>query len=516
MPSSSAPSKRIAPPTWQRLLPWAVGAIALGVYGRTTAPGLTWAHHGADGGDLIAAAMTWGVPHPSGYPTFVVLSRLFSLLPLGELARRFALFSGTMAALAVSLAASAIRETLDDGRPSAPTWWSAAASALAALALATSPALWSQAIIAEVYALHLALVAALLVLALAPGRHQRGYWFLLGLIAGLGLGNHLTLALTLPGICILCWSRTSMRDRLAAALGTVLGLGVYAYVPLAARAQPPVSWGDARSWSGFWWLISGRLYHHYAMAATGGDIGRRLLAALGLWRQQFGLLGVGCTVLGVWSWIEERRWRTVLGTASIWLLPLVYAIGYDTPDSMLYLLPSYLIGAVWIAAGAGWLARVASQERKLPMGWSYAGAALLLAVLPAVSLIRWWGPLNLSTDREATVWLDQTLTTLPEDAALITLQDRHTFALWYAVYAQGRRPDVLVVDGDLYVEPWYRQQIGRQAGIDAPPPQLPELLSLLSAERPLYASANRIDLARRYQLAPEGPIWRLAEQGQHP
>ena len=78
------------------------------------------------------------------------------------------------------------------------------------------------------------------------------------------------------------------------------------------------------------------------------------------------------------------------------------------------------------------------------------------------------------------------------------------------------RRGVLVVDGDLYVEPWYRQQIGRQAGIDAPPPQLPELLSLLSAERPLYASANRIDLARRYQLAPEGPIWRLAEQGQHP
>ncbi len=516
MPNSSAPSKRITPPTWQRLLPWAVGAIALAMYGRTAAPALTWAHHGADGGDLIAAAMTWGVPHPSGYPTYILLSRLFSLLPLGEPAHRFALFSGTMAALAVSLAARAIHKALDKGQPSAPAWWSAVASALAALALAASPALWSQAIIAEVYALHLALVTALLVLALSPGEHRRAYWFLLGLVAGLGLGNHLTLALTLPGIGILCWPRTSTRDRLATALGTMLGLGVYAYVPLSARAQPPVSWGDASSWSGFWWLISGQLYHRYAMAATGSDVGRRLLAVLGLWRQQFGLLGVGCTVLGIWSWVEERRWRTLLGTACIWLLPLAYAIGYDTPDSMIYLLPSYLIGAVWIAAGAGWLARVASLERKLPTRWSYLGAALLLAVLPTVSLIRWWGPLDLSSDHEAVAWLDDTLTTLPKDAALITLQDRHTFALWYAVYAQGRRPDLLVVDGDLYVEAWYREQIGRQAGIDVPPRQLSDLLSLLSAERPLYASVNRIDLARRYQLAPEGPIWRLAQQGQHP
>jgi len=518
MPSSSDPNKSSAHPAWQRLLPWVAGALALALYVRTAAPGLTWAHHGADGGDLIAAAMTWGVPHPSGYPTYILLSRLYALLPLGALARRFTLFSATLAALAVALAAIAIRHALDeDERKLKAAWWPACLGTLGALALAASPALWSQAVITEVYTLHIALVAALLALATAPGEHRPTYWLIVGLVAGLGLGNHLTLALTLPGILVLSWPRTSARGRLAGVAGTLLGLGVYAYVPLVARHQPPVSWGDASTRSGFWWLVSGRLYHRYALAVSWGDVGRRLMAALGLWREQFGLLGVGCTVLGIWSWVEERRWRRLIGMASIWLLPLAYAISYDTSDSMLYLLPCYLVGAIWIVSGVAWLARVATQDFRLHVRWGLLGAILILTALPVASVIRWSAVLDLSGDHEAEMWLDETLAVLPEGAALVTLQDRHTFALWYALYAQNRRPDLLVVDGDLYVEPWYRAQVARQAQLDSPPPvAFLGLLRMLAEERPVYASANRIDLARHYRLTPEGPIWRLAEQGQHP
>jgi len=53
-------------PLWPAPL---AGLAALVLYARTLAPGLTWAHHAADGGDLLAAALTVGVPHPSGYPT---------------------------------------------------------------------------------------------------------------------------------------------------------------------------------------------------------------------------------------------------------------------------------------------------------------------------------------------------------------------------------------------------------------------------------------------------------------
>jgi len=56
------------------------------IYLGTIAPGLTWANNGADGGDLITAAATGGIPHPTGYPVYMLLARFFLFLPLGSLA----------------------------------------------------------------------------------------------------------------------------------------------------------------------------------------------------------------------------------------------------------------------------------------------------------------------------------------------------------------------------------------------------------------------------------------------
>ncbi|MGC8878576.1 MAG: protein O-mannosyl-transferase family, partial [Anaerolineae bacterium] len=60
--------------------------LAFIVYLITLAPSITWCNDGADGGDLITATVTGGVPHPSGYPTYLLLGSLFVHLPLGDLA----------------------------------------------------------------------------------------------------------------------------------------------------------------------------------------------------------------------------------------------------------------------------------------------------------------------------------------------------------------------------------------------------------------------------------------------
>ncbi len=100
MPSKAA----AAPPSW--LAPGLVFGLALAVYLLTAPPGLTWAHDSADGGDLISAALTLGVPHPSGYPTWTLLAALFSRLPLGTAAWRVTLLSMLSAATAGALVAA--------------------------------------------------------------------------------------------------------------------------------------------------------------------------------------------------------------------------------------------------------------------------------------------------------------------------------------------------------------------------------------------------------------------------
>ena len=73
-------------------------ALPLLVYLLTLPPGITWAHHGADAGDLITAACTLGVPHPSGYPAYTLLGWLVCQIPLGNIAWRFNLLSAVGAA----------------------------------------------------------------------------------------------------------------------------------------------------------------------------------------------------------------------------------------------------------------------------------------------------------------------------------------------------------------------------------------------------------------------------------
>src|SRR5512140_1586656 len=85
----------------------------MGIYLRTLAPGLTWANGGSDGGDLIAAAATGGIAHPTGYPLYLLLARLFQCLPIGNLAFRTNLMSAFFTALAATLVFEVVIRSID-------------------------------------------------------------------------------------------------------------------------------------------------------------------------------------------------------------------------------------------------------------------------------------------------------------------------------------------------------------------------------------------------------------------
>ncbi|MFN8569171.1 MAG: DUF2723 domain-containing protein [Kouleothrix sp.] len=154
---------------WARApAPVLVALVLAAAYLRTLAPGITWANDGSDSGDLVTAAATLGVPHPSGYPTYVLLARLFQLIPLGDLAYRTTLLSAAAAVLA-ALGVYAITRALLAG--DLPGWLAAATAAGAALALGLTPVLWGQAVVAEVYALNALFAALALWLLLRELRH---------------------------------------------------------------------------------------------------------------------------------------------------------------------------------------------------------------------------------------------------------------------------------------------------------------------------------------------------------
>jgi len=488
-----------------------LGAFAL--YGATLAPGLTWAHGGADGGDLLAAALTAGVPHPTGYPTYQLVLRAAIAALGGDPARAGAWLSAICAALAAALLADLAQRMLMASGDRAPktsdarqtsevfetsevsnsqtagvSWPADVASALAGLTWAAAPAVWGQATITEVYALNALASVALLWLAWrwAEEACSPALWTA-GLVLGLGLGNHLTLALILPGLATWVVAKRKRvaragRDVALACAGALLGLLVYAYLPLAAASRPPVNWGDPLTLPRFLWTVSGRLYAGLAFGLPLADLPARLAGwtAEAMW--QFGgpwgaLLALG----GLWRLqARDRAWWCA--TLLVFGAFTIYGIGYNTTDSAIYLIPAWAASALWIAAAIDW------AFRRLPgTAWRAVAVVVLLAALPAASLARNWATHDLRNEGEARTFLSAALDEAEPDALILASGDRSTFALWYGIYGLRQRSDLAVLNVNLYGYDWYDATFARTHG-DLLPRGTPldESIGALAARRPVY------------------------------
>lgn len=432
-----------------------LGGLGL-LYLQTLAPGVTWANNGADSGDLITAAATLGVAHPTGYPTYLLLVRLFQYIPVGDLAFRANLCSAVLALLTVAGVYGLTRSLLNE-----PGWTARYAASFAALGLGLSAVFWSQAVVAEVYTLNTLFVVLLLLFtlqALADSSIDRQHRA--GLVAGLALGNHVTIMLPIAVWLLTTSSADPWRIRLRLVarrlLWVVTGSLIYLYLPLRAVTHPPVNWGHPVDWAGFWWVVAGQPYHGLAFGVVPAFWTTRLAAWATLLVQQFGWVGVALGFYGCLYAPAHCRplvWRmaVIAGGYSI------FALTYDTADSYAYLIPVYMIFAIWVGLGVQLLLSYGTRWRRT--------SALLLAGGLGLALF-WSTPATLrqvdaSQDRRAIMYAQRVLDTVPEGALVTTQEDRDTFPLWYYHYALGQRPDIAVVVTPLLEYAWYRQHLGK-------------------------------------------------------
>lgn len=440
-------------------------AVALAAaYLSTAAPGITFANNGGDGGDLVAAVVSWGVPHPSGYPTYLLLGHLFLAWPAGEPAYRITLLS----AASMALAGGTLAALAASGSPG--IGWKAAAGLAAGLSFGLAPLPWSQGVIAEVHGLSALFAALTLVLVGYLSSCQRMGWegAVLGLAAGLGLGNHLTLTLMIPPLAAAlraCWRSGGRRRAIMPAVAYSLGLGAYALLPLLARQHPPVNWGDASTWDGFWWLVTGGPYRGMVLGLPLSEAPQRVAAWGGLLLDQFGPLGLGLVGVGLalgrsrWPWVD----RTALWMAAVYS---VFALVYNAADSSAYLIPAYLGLAWWLALGLvvvlSWVERLRPGSAVLVIGLVVlAGAARLPAIIRQV---------DAGHDRRALEYTERVLRQAPPDALVMTSRDYDSFPLWYAQFALGQRPDLRLVVVPLAQFDWYRRGLGyTYPDLDLPP-----------------------------------------------
>jgi hypothetical protein len=446
------------------------GLLAWSVYIITLAPTITWRNEGVDSGDLATAVAVGGVPHPPGYPTYLLLGELFKQLPFGDVAYRLNLLSASCAALTIMIVAWLIYTSLSiasGGLSAVSVHQEKSLFCLCAfstsLILAFSDLLWSQATIAEVYTLNCLLISVLLY---GTGRvdPSNERWLAPGLsgLLGLSLGNHFSVLLIAPMLLAQLftagWNWRLITKGVAA---FCLGLSIYLIIPIRAATAPPVNWGMATTWSGFVWLVGAEAYRQFFFTIPWSLIPIRLITELYLLTETFMWWGMPIGLLG-WSTLVKANRSLAYSSLAAFLLISIYAVGYNTTDSYVYLLPACLVFSLWLGWGLYELSRTL-RRFVAPRIYRFIGLGVIL--LPLLSLWLNFADQNLSQDREAYDYAQQVLQTVEPGAIIVADNDPHTFSLWYSRYGLGVRPDVAVINSNLLPYAWYREML-RQTHAD--------------------------------------------------
>ena len=439
-------------------------ALTLFAYCRTLQP--TVGDFG-DSAKFQVVANVLGIPHATGYPLYVPLAKLFTLLPIRDAAFRVNLLSAVSAAAAVALLGLA-SWALTHNLP---------ASAGAALLFAWSRTFWSQAVIAEVYALNAALLALVIAL-LFLWRTRGGQRLYVGALAAyaLSLGNHASMILLIPGL--LWFIATTDRKKLtqprnlALAVG-VLALGACQYLLLFLRARQHPSYCETcpDTVSKLWWYLTGAQFRSSFFAISWQELGNRLVHYWNFLAAEYGLFPISAGLLGIVT-LGISKWRESGLLVLAFVANMLFALSYDIIDFAFFLIPTYLIFAVWIGGGLAAITRwVACAWRRL-LHPAYGFIATVGWTLVMVGLTLW--PLRANYDivdesnnyapREEAAAI---LNLMPEDAALVLPPCcdfyNRTMGLLYLQQVEGIKPDIAIAEfsteeADLLTCPFFLPQ----------------------------------------------------------
>jgi hypothetical protein len=476
-----------------RRVPWVHLALFVGVmtvYLLTLAPGVL----GGDPGEYQFVPYILSMAHPTGTPIYILLGKLWSSLPFGpSVAWRMNLLSAVSASLA---AVTVYHHVQWRTRRVVP-------ALAAALSLAFGLTFWEQATMADKYAFNAFMVALVLHLALRWGATRSPATLkLLALAYGLSLTHHRTMVLFAPTLLAYVWwyERGALwRDRrrllqLAAYLLTPLLL--YLYLPWAvARNLPPGMWhphtvgGWAADLYDEEWIREVRVVP-LEQPVT-------IPFYLQVLRTDFTWAGAALGIAGLIVQFR-RRWTDALLLLSNYLLQAILAANYHVPRHWVFFLPSFVIFALWIGEGLGWVwERVERIGRRWERGrWALMMAlALAMLAMPLASFAGRYRPF-----REAHMgagvldpWrqvlkdgyegerLGRAIADVAPEAIIVCDWEQST-PLWYFQQVEGWRPDVKII------YPMERLDEAEASG------------------RPVYVARTHPGLADRWHPSAEGPL----------
>lgn len=462
--------------------PVVVTAGLLVLYAGTLCRSVFW----YDSAEFATAAKVWGIPHPPGYPAYVLMSHVLTLLPFPA-----ALIVNSFSAVTMACAMGLLT-TLGQQLGTRPLY-----AAMSALLVGTSDLVWGNATVAEVYGPGLCFALGILTLLAAAHRSRRigAVWFSCWL-AGFGLGVHYFLATLGLGYAWLLWwiarcARPKGGDYVVAAAMFAFGSTVFVLLPLRAALGAALNFGDPRTWEQFVWVITGGTYGQFFAVPTI----ERLSWFVALIGDTLTLPGAGLALVG--AAVSRRLVRRVEWVAV--LLAVVGNFGVFLPywvhDPEVFVMPGVTLLAVLVGVGAEWLHLQLGHLRwgKASLGYLVPG---LFSAMVTYRAVREFPQQDLSGFRAADDYAQTLVEQLPLGAFIANFTTppewQYDAVFTYYRLVLGARPDVTKVQ--------------------LPEPRL--LIDMLEAELPVYVYTPTAEVVvPPFVLTQERDLLRLGLDG---
>jgi hypothetical protein len=489
---------------WRTRTIWpfmSVVLITLTVYVLTLSPSIS----SFDSAEITTASYSLGIIHSPGYPLFLSLAHLTTILPFGDTAYKINLLNAIYASLAIGfifLCCWKLTKSLPG-------------SLFCALLLGFTNMFWSAAIVTEVFSFDALLISGFLYwLICFEEKPTRNNLTILMFLYGLALSHHLNAVLFFPWIALLILVRgkkggITWENIFFGGAIFIMPFAAYVYFPIRTLAHPQMDYVrkyfsmDLTTMEGILWMVSGRMFANEIFGRSIPEgLNQLLLLIRNLW---LNLLGIGLlsSLYGLWVLGKEKIILTIAMAGSITSV-LIFFSFYDVVDNGQMILPALIILTLPLARGvsnilSGALFNSSPFTKLVPV----LGTVLLLFEISFN-----WTIVDRHQDWTAYDYSHQVMSKIDANAFVVTQWTAAT-PLEYVQIVEKIRPDVEIFDRGLYV-------LGLQDKLEGDDSRdqiiIEQLVSLVKSQlqiRPVYATENDPLLNDYFCFVPDGMIYRI-------
>ncbi len=402
-----------------------------------------------DAGELVSASYFLGIAHPSGYPLYLLLSKLATLLPFGNIAFKVTLISSFFGAINAYLVYKLIKNYTG----------SVIGALFGSLTLASAFSYFTQSVIAKFYQLNAFLILIIYILGeKALKNYSREIQYSLFFLLGLSLMLHQTVLLMLIPLSILAilhFKRFIKHIPLSILL-FLLGFSGNIYLLIRGTKHVPLIMEPVYNWHTFWNLI---LRKAYGNGSTIQATERGLSHFYHIWDalknvssilySNFHILLIPSLVLGlIFMCLRNKRLLLyyTLTLLSYWLILglVTFTEPHPTPMSMYitgnqYYIPLLAFIALGMGTGIGYLVNLFSSSRAIKL--AFTGIAIVPVFYLANTIIL----CNYSKDAVPYSRYTDLLFTKPTSSIIVVTGDNDVFDSWYMKNVERFRDDLCII-----------------------------------------------------------------------